>query len=171
MIVSLNRRQTSYSRAVTLAPFTELFRSVCGFDEEGWNWNRLPGTTTIHLPFELLDSPLPGTMMARSRENFAGSSALEGRNGVFAMKLMERNFKNFTPDFVARKSVFCLGNRLLCLGSDISNSNADHPTETTLFQTVDNQKASLAVNGFWLHDGYDTSYHVVKGDCNAGRME
>jgi len=25
---------------------------------------------------------------------------------MFAMKLMERNLKNFTPDFVARKSVF-----------------------------------------------------------------
>ncbi len=36
--------------------------------EEGWDWNRMPGTTTIHLPFELLDSPLKGTNMARSKE-------------------------------------------------------------------------------------------------------
>ena len=164
-------RYQSYGSVQIMGKSVPNSRLVCGFDEEGWNWNRLPGTTTIHLPFELLDSPLPGTMMARSRENFAGSSALEGRNGVFAMKLMERNFKNFTPDFVARKSVFCLGNRLLCLGSDISNSNADHPTETTLFQTVDNQKATLDVNGFWLHDGYDNYYHVVKGDCNVSRNE
>ncbi len=32
------------------------------------------------------------------------------------MKLMERELKNFTPDFVARKSVACFGNRIICLG-------------------------------------------------------
>lgn len=109
-------------------------RIASGYDENGWDWNRLPGTTTIHLPFELLDSPLPGTTMAHSKENFSGSSALEGKNGMFAMKLMERNLKNFTPDFVARKSVFCFDNRMICLGTGISNSNASFPTETTLFK-------------------------------------
>lgn len=111
-------------------------RIASGYDENGWDWNRLPGTTTIHLPFELLDSPLPGTTMAHSKENFSGSSALEGKNGMFAMKLMERNLKNFTPDFVARKSVFCFDNRMICLGTGISNSNASFPTETTLFQST-----------------------------------
>lgn len=90
-------------------------RLASGYDENGWDWNRLPGTTTIHLPFELLDSPLSGTTMARSKEDFSGSSSLEGKNGMFAMKLMERSLKNFTPDFVARKSVFCFGNRMICL--------------------------------------------------------
>ena len=111
-------------------------RTASGYNENGWDWNRLPGTTTIHLPYELLDSPLPGTTMAHSRENFAGSSSLEGSNGVFAIKLMERNLKNFTPDFVARKSVFCFGNRMVCLGTGISNSNQKYHTETTLFQYV-----------------------------------
>ena len=55
---------------------------------------------------------------------------------MFAMKLMERDLKNFTGDFVARKSVFCFDNRLICLGTDIKNSNSDYPTETTLFQHV-----------------------------------
>lgn len=44
-------------------------RKASGYNENGWDWNRLPGTTTIHLPFELLNSPLPGTTMARSKEN------------------------------------------------------------------------------------------------------
>ena len=65
-----------------------------GFVQEGWDWNRLPGTTTIHLPFELLYSPLKGTTMAHSKENFSGSSSLEGKNGMFAMKLMERNLES-----------------------------------------------------------------------------
>ena len=111
-------------------------RKASGYNENGWDWNRLPGTTTIHLPFELLNSPLPGTTMARSKEKFAGASSLKNQNGMFAMKLMERDLKNFTGDFVARKSVFCFDNRLICLGTDIKNSNSDYPTETTLFQHV-----------------------------------
>ena len=123
-------------------------RLASGYDEKGWDWNRLPGTTTIHLPFELLDSSLPGTTMAHSKENFSGSSSLEGKNGMFAMKLMERNLKNFTPDFVARKSVFCFDNRMICLGTGICNSNSSYPTETTLFQSTFQQgENSICING------------------------
>lgn len=123
-------------------------RRASGYDENGWDWNRLPGTTTLHLPFELLDSPLPGTTMAHSKENFAGCSSLEGRNGMFAIKLMERDLKNFTPDFVARKSVFCFENRMVCLGSGISNGNRTCPTETTLFQNSFHKgTSSIHING------------------------
>lgn len=155
-------------------------RKASGFDENGWDWNRLPGTTTIHLPFDLLDSPLPGTTMAHSKENFSGSSSLEGKNGMFAMKLMEHNLKNFTPDFVARKSVFCFNNRMICLGTGISNSNASFPTETTLFQsTFQKGKSDIYVDGklknvpfhqelndgkrHCIQDGYN-NYYLVNGD-------
>ena len=155
-------------------------RKASGFDENGWDWNRLPGTTTIHLPFDLLDSPLPGTTMAHSKKNFSGSSSLEGKNGMFAMKLMERNLKNFTPDFVARKSVFCFNNRMICLGTGISNSNASFPTETTLFQsTFQKGKSDIYVDGklknvpfhqelndgkrHCIQDGYN-NYYLVNGD-------
>ena len=155
-------------------------RKASGFDENGWDGNRLPGTTTIHLPFDLLDSPLPGTTMAHSKENFSGSSSLEGKNGMFAMKLMERNLKNFTPDFVARKSVFCFNNRMICLGTGISNSNASFPTETTLFQsTFQKGKSDIYVDGklknvpfhqelndgkrHCIQDGYN-NYYLVNGD-------
>lgn len=162
-------------------------RAASGYDEDGWDWNRLPGTTTIHLPFELLDSPLSGTTMAHSKENFSGSSALEGTNGMFAMKLMERELKNFTPDFVARKSVFCFGNRMICLGTGIRNSNGEYPTETTLFQsTVKDQKCFVQVDGkeekqvgfskklsveagktVALRDGYNNYYFVKDGDVHV----
>lgn len=158
-------------------------RLASGYDENGWDWNRLPGTTTIHLPFELLDSPLPGTTMARSKENFSGSSSLEGKNGMFAMKLMERSLKNFTPDFVARKSVFCFGNRMICLGTGINNSNFSYPTETTLFQsTFRKDSTSIFVDGkkrnkmfykelndgklHWIQDGYNNHY-FVKGNVEV----
>ena len=156
-------------------------RIASGYDEKGWDWNRLPGTTTIHLPFDLLDSPLPGTTMAHSKENFSGSSSLEGKNGMFAMKLMERNLKNFTPDFVARKSVFCFDNRMICLGTGIGNSNASFPTETTLFQsTFQKGKSDIYIDGkrkselflqvlndgkrHCIRDGYNNYYFVTGHD-------
>lgn len=155
-------------------------RKASGFDENGWDWNRLPGTTTIHLPYELLDSPLPGSTMAHSKENFSGSSSLEGKNGMFAMKLMERELKNFTPDFVARKSVFCFDNRMVCLGTGINNSNSSYPTETTLFQsTFSKGKSDIYVDGkikdepfqkdlndnkaHFIQDGYN-NYYFFKGE-------
>lgn len=119
--------------------------------------------------------------MAHSKENFSGSSALEGKNGMFAMKLMERNLKNFTPDFVARKSVFCFDNRMICLGTGISNSNASFPTETTLFQsTFQKGKTGIHVDGklrneafhqtlddkkrHYIQDGYNNYYFINGND-------
>lgn len=114
-------------------------RSESRFAESGWDWNRMPGTTSIHLPWDKLESPQTTTLMARSDEDFAGASSLGNEFGVFGMKLKERNDinnNNYTPDFIAHKSVFVFGNRLVCLGSDINNSNANYPTETTLFQNI-----------------------------------
>lgn len=162
-------------------------RLASGYDENGWDWNRLPGTTTIHLPFELLDSPLTGTTMAHSNENFSGSSSLEGKNGMFAMKLMERDLKNFTPDFVARKSVFCFNNRMICIGTGIRNSNTEYPTETTLFQsTFQQEKSPIYINGkkekeigyqkkfpgnagklVSIRDGYNNYYFVKDGNVQV----
>lgn len=161
-------RYQSYGSVQIMGKGNPVSRAGSGFVQEGWDWNRLPGTTTIHLPFELLDSPLKGTTMARSEENFSGSSSLGGMNGMFAMKLMERDYDNFTSDFVARKSVFCFDNRMICLGTGITNSNADYPTETTLFQTKFNGKDPKADNDdYWLHDGYDNYYHVVDGTVRS----
>ena len=161
-------RYQSYGSVQIMGKGNPVSRAGSCFVQEGWDWNRLPGTTTIHLPFELLDSPLKGTTMARSEENFSGSSSLGGMNGMFAMKLMERDYDNFTSDFVARKSVFCFDNRMICLGTGITNSNADYPTETTLFQTKFNGKEPKADNDdYWLHDGYDNYYHVVDGTVRS----
>lgn len=162
-------------------------RKASGYNEEGWDWNRLPGTTSIHLPFELLDSPLPATTMAKSREHFSGACSLEGKNGIFTTKLMERDLKNFTSDFVARKTVFCFENRMICLGTGISNTNSIYPTETTLFQSVwEKDGEGVRINGqqknqlgfhqnmhateehpVCLQDGYRNQYYIKKGDVHV----
>ncbi|MEG1837688.1 MAG: chondroitinase family polysaccharide lyase, partial [Bacteroidaceae bacterium] len=104
------------------------------FIEEGWDWNRVPGTTTIHLPFDKLNSPIATDDMVRQNENFSGASSLMSKYGLFATKLSEFNRTNFTGSFQAHKSAFCVGNKIICLGTNIDNGNNSYPTETTLFQ-------------------------------------
>lgn len=158
-------RYQSYGAVLIMGNGHPVSRKGSGFKEEGWDWNRMPGTTTIHLPFNLLESPLKGTNMARSKENFSGSTSLEGKYGMFAMKLMERELQNFTPDFVARKSVTCFGNRIICLGSGISNSNVDYPTETTLFQCALPAKyqPKTMEDSCTLRDPFGNYFYIQKG--------
>ena len=100
---------------------------------EGWDWNRYPGATAIHLPYDLLNSPLPGTLMERNVSRFPGVSSLEGQNGCLAFTYVEKDRKNFCAGATATKSVFCFDNRIVHIGTGITN-NSPYPTETTLYQ-------------------------------------
>lgn len=143
-------------------PITE---KASRYIEDGWDWNRNPGVTSIHLPLSKLNSPFSSSLMMRQPEKFAGASRLEnGTYGMFAMKLGERMWKNFTPSFKAHKSVFCFGNKVICLGSAISNTNTSYPTETTLFQqALLSQSEIIEYNGNTIsqfpysHTIYETS--------------
>ncbi|MCE1155431.1 MAG: hypothetical protein LWW91_04805 [Bacteroidales bacterium] len=146
-------------------------RAASRFAENGWDWNKLPGTTAVQLPLSLLESPQTSTLMARSPERFAGASSLLGQFGVFGMKLHEQNDinnTNYTSDFKARKSVFATGKRLICLGTGIQTARAHYPVETTLFQQVilsPSDRVSLngsftSAEGF-LHDAVASGVVVV----------
>ncbi|MCU4157156.1 T9SS type A sorting domain-containing protein [Carboxylicivirga sp. A043] len=128
-------RYQSYGAIQILASGTPVSAASSGFELEGWDWNRFPGTTTIHLPFDLLNYGGANINERSKSEAFAGSCSLNG-NGLWAMKLNENDYANYTSDFTANKSVFAFDNRIICLGSNISNSNSTYPTETTLFQTA-----------------------------------
>ena len=103
------------------------------FLEDGWDWNRLPGTTTSYKSWSALNSPYTDATLKQD-ETFAGSNNLNGTCGMFVIKLKEPSHKNFTPDFTARKSAFCFDNRIVCIGTGITNSESASNTETTLFQ-------------------------------------
>ncbi|MBE1444108.1 chondroitinase family polysaccharide lyase [Paenibacillus sp. OAS669] len=110
-----------------------------GYHHDGWDWNRWPGTTTIYKPIAELRSDVRNVdtfsgfeEMLISDETYAGGLHLEGRNGMFAMKLHEH--PKYEGSHRARKSFFFFDNRIICLGSDIKNENDVHPTGTTLFQ-------------------------------------
>lgn len=127
-------RYQSYGTVQVIGSGNPVSSFASGFVQEGWDWNRPPGATTIHLPFDRLNSPRKGTLMERNPERFSGVSSLEGRFGVLAAQYEERDYTNFTKGARAQKSAFCFGNSVIFVGSGITNSNSEYPTETTLFQ-------------------------------------
>ncbi|MEX2382149.1 MAG: chondroitinase family polysaccharide lyase [Opitutales bacterium] len=107
-------------------------RAGSGFEEAGWDWNRLPGTTAVHLPLDQLESPNAGTLMLRSGETMAGG-VTAGLDGAFGFILNENRFGHTLK---ARKSVFAADGMLIALGCGIRSDHATAPAETTLFQVA-----------------------------------
>lgn len=137
-----------------------------GYIQEGWDWNRYPGVTSIHLPFDLLESPLPGTLMERNDSRFPGVSSLEGMNGCLAFTYVEKDRKNFCAGATATKSVFCFDNRIVHIGTGITNSST-YPTETTIYQLkLDEKTDEVDINDVYA-ESFPFSYkHMQDGKVN-----
>ena len=162
-----------------------------GFKQEGWDWNRYPAATVIYLPFKELEPKMP-LIMFRSAETFAGTATL-GNDGIFGMILNESKGSNadgnevnigFPGKLKAKKSVFSFGDKLICIGTNISSIDAKNPTQTNLFQTYlkDNKapiytpskkvtkfpfEGELSKNNKsknWIIDNYGNGYHILSDD-------
>ncbi len=152
-----------------------------GYDQNGWDWNRVPGATTIHLPWEILNAPRKHTTMLKNTSRFSGATDLKGQYGAFGFTLENPDtWPDFIdPSFTAKKSAFSFDDRLILVGSNIANSKSDYATETTLFQHgITDKTKPLWLNGElisefpfeatltagdWLIDGMGNGYYVVKG--------
>lgn len=148
-----------------------------GYVQEGWDWNRNPGTTTIHLPLEQLNSPIPHTLMLRGDQPFSGTSSLEQKFGMMAFKFKAPSLPTFDSSFSARKTAFSINNSIVMLGSNIKDSTTEWHTETTLFQHAINKNVEyLWVNGEkttkfpysatlgdgdWIIDGQGNGYLIT----------
>lgn len=156
---------------LTAAPGQTVTPATSGWQQEGFDWNRIPGVTSIHLPLELLKAKVMNVdtfsgmeEMLYSDEAFAGGLSQNKENGNFGMKLHEHDKYNGTHR--ARKSFHFIDGMIVCLGSDIENSNAEYPTETTVFQLAVNDKAG---HDYWKNyrgegkvwvDHLNTGYYV-----------
>lgn len=135
------------------------------FSDNGWDWNLIPGTTTLDLPLNLLRANILNVddhsgveEMLISEEVFAGGTTLDNQ-GLFSMKLRGHD-KYDMGDFKAIKSYFMFDNTVICLGSNISNSRMDYPTKTTLFQnylgdSLPNNKTYVTSNGNKISNATD----------------
>jgi len=131
-------RYLSYGHLEVLFPETKT-NDGSNFKDEGWDWNNIPGTTSLHQPLNKLRANIinPDDFsgieeMLISDERFAGGTTFE-KQGMFAMKLHGHD-KYDMGSFRAIKSWFMFDSLIVCLGSDIHNTIKEYPTETTLFQ-------------------------------------
>lgn len=123
------------------------------FKDTGWDWNNMPGTTTLHVPIDQLRANIINAddfsgveEMLLSDEVFAGGTNLNNWDGMFAMKLHGSD-KYDMGSFRAIKSWFMFDNLVIALGSNITNAITAYSTQTTLFQNVLNDKdASFSFN-------------------------
>lgn len=123
-----------------------------GFRQEGWDWCHIPGTTALEIPMERMKADIRNVdtfsgyeEMLLSDEAFVGGVSHEGRNGLFAMKLHDHD--KYNGSLRARKTFFLFDNRVVCLGSDITN-RADGGVHTTLFQNyLEHPGDAIEVNG------------------------
>ena len=160
------------SMQVLTAPVGETVTPLTsGWQEEGFDWGRMPGTTAIHLPIPELKANVLNVdaysgmeEMLYSDEAFAGGLSQLHNNGNFGMKLHEHDKYNGTHR--ARKSYHFIDNMIVCLGSDIENKNDKYVTETTVFQlTVTDESAKSYWNNYpaqgkvWM-DHLNTGYYV-----------
>ncbi|MDY5075688.1 MAG: chondroitinase family polysaccharide lyase [Paludibacteraceae bacterium] len=139
---NLYGRYLNYGNIQIMGSGNPVSNFASGFRQEGWDWNRWPGTTTIILPIDSLlcrvqnlDVNSGFEEMLLSDESFCNGLSLCG-NGIWGMKLHSHD--KYDGTLRARKSVFCFDNRIICLGTNIE-CQADAPVETTLFQVVSNR--------------------------------
>ena len=112
--------------------------------KNGWDWSKVPGTTTIALGNPDIDDLDIGTTgRFYNKRKLAGGLTFKGtmslKNGLFGM-----NFKQPEYDvtgwrnnikFLFKKSIFFFENLLVCLGSDIEVARSNGKVgQTTLFQ-------------------------------------
>lgn len=136
---NLYGRYITYGNLQILCKGEPVNNTDSGFFQEGWDWNCWPGTTAVHLPWSLLKADVRNVdtlsgfeEMLLSDESFAGGTHIEGKNGIFAMKL--HSHAKYDDSQRARKSYFFFDNKIICLGSGIENNNTEYETYTTLFQ-------------------------------------
>ncbi len=156
---------------LTAAPGQTVTPATSGWQQEGFDWNRIPGVTSIHLPLEQLKARVLNVdtfsgmeEMLYSDEAFAGGLSQQHTNGNFGMKLHEHD--KYNGSHRARKSFHFLDGMIVCIGSDIENSNEEYPTETTVFQLAVADKAAHTYWNMYQNDGkvwtdhLGTSYYV-----------
>lgn len=153
-----------------------------GWQEKGFDWNRFPGSTSIHLPFDKLravvlnvDSYSGMEEMLYSDEAFAGGLSQEDMNGNFGMKLHEHD--KYNGSHRARKSYHFFDGMIVCLGSDIENDNEDYETETTVFQLaavtpdMKNYWSNYTSDGRTYLDYNGVGYYLSKETAAEAKFE
>lgn len=151
---------------------------------KGWDWNVMPGTTTVHFPDFAGLQPLKTTAMEFQNRNFAGSLSL-GQEGIFGFNFSEMANGNYSPSRLEfRKTVFAFDTILVCLGTGITAKNNMGNVATNFFQAIHkttnapiyinsttavadanyDDSVSTATSSLWLLNAQSTGYYIPSGN-------
>lgn len=114
--------------------------SSSGYKIDGWNWTRLPGATTIDMPYDELKS--------KRRRNFTPQSFLAGLSIDTDNALVSMKYEAPLSSLYLNKSFFFFDDYVVALGTNIKADGDNYAVQTTLFQVgVDNLETANSVNG------------------------
>ena len=120
----------------------------------GWDWNRIPGATTIELELTELIS-LGESRYFTNKTSVGGSpfGEFQSEHGVFIMdfeqpKYESRFFKKNPNKFSFKKSFFFVDDIIVCLGSNIQQDGIkNRDVITTIFQEKLHLGSYIRLNG------------------------
>jgi len=172
-----------------------------GFQNNNWDWNYHPGATTKILDWNELQNAW-GRTDVYSKKRLCGSLQFKLQNngyldkvfgtyGMFAMDFQESINTGWSgsivPEtwdetFTFKKSNFFFDDIIICLATNINNTDSDSPTITTLYQNttrpdqvvVNNKdyskigktKKYSGKKDNWVLDSQGTGYYIVSGSGN-----
>lgn len=165
-----------------------------GITEAGWNWNKMPGTTTKYLSWsELLaektrqdewaQGTFAGALRFGAKTDYYVEQSVEGECGLYGLDFQQKGSLSSTheDDFTFKKSVFACNGMLVSLGSNINSFDNQNTIATNLFQqsTTDARQklvenaatkpnteysTTLASGVNWLIDPNGTGYYINSSD-------
>ena len=127
--------------------------------ENGWDWAKIPGATTIAIGTPNIDELILRKGRFYNPSHLAGGLTFKGtmglENGLFGMDFHQPSYTSNASDWRSRiqldfkKSVFFFENLLVCLGSDIVAQQTNRKlVQTTLFQDkLGSSTSYIKVNG------------------------
>lgn len=158
---------------------------------DGVDWRRFPGTTSVRLPFDEMATRVGQVRDEGGEYLFSDQAFSGGVESSYGVGIQVFQFKGHDKygleSFTGKKTWFFVGNKVLCLGTDIQSGVAGRPVETTLFQTaLDAKGDAIVVDGervtdfpyekrigggkaHWLIDSRGTGYYVPSGELNVLR--
>ena len=170
-----DNRYGSYGNHGTIQIFENTHAHRSGFENPGWAWSQPPGATTLVLPLDVLEggTGFHGRNVPQKAE-FSGFTDLDKQIGLFAFRLDPDPRKPNNEALKVRKSVLCIDDKLVCLGSGLSNDSS-YPLVTTLFQCgLRKGHDSVERGDGWIIDPYGTGYWVApenRMEFRSGRQQ
>ncbi|MGI5818848.1 MAG: chondroitinase family polysaccharide lyase [Armatimonadota bacterium] len=127
---NIHGRYTSHGTTQAYSAGDPVSPEASGLTQDGWDWNRWPGTTAVYRPWDELYARYPYGRQTND-ETFVGAVEHEGRNGLFSMVLSD---PHHDPGFRALKTYMYVDDRVISIGTHITNDQPERAVETTVFQ-------------------------------------